>query len=70
MFIAAAGIVVWVVWLGSSSDAAVPINRIAVPLFLGWMALLPPLVRRFYGPVRDAGGLGRCGWSAIWSCSR
>lgn len=53
MFIAAAGVVVWVVWPGSSSDAAVLINRIAVPLLLGWMALLPTLVRHFYGPVRD-----------------
>jgi len=53
MFIAAAGVVVWVTLPRSSSDVAVPINRIAVPPFLGWMALLPLLVRRFYGPVRD-----------------
>jgi len=51
-FVAAAGIVVWVVWPGSSSDYAVPVNRIVVPVLLGLLALLPLLVRRFYGPVR------------------
>ena len=51
-FIAAAGIVVWVVWPGSSSDYAVPVNRIVVPVLLGLLALLPLLVRRSYGPVR------------------
>jgi hypothetical protein len=70
MFIAAAGIVLWVVWPGSSSDAAVPVNRIEVPVVLGVLALLPLLVRRFCGPVRGGRGPGRCVWSAIWSCSR
>ena len=51
-FIAGAGIVVWVVWPGSSSDYAVPVNRIVVPVLLGLLALLPPLVRRSYGSVR------------------
>ena len=51
-FIAAAGIVVWVVWPGSSSDYAVPVNRIVVPVLLGLLALLPLLVRRSYGPAR------------------
>ena len=51
-FIAAAGIVVWVVWPGSSSDYAVPVNRIVVPALLGLLALLRLLVRRSYGPVR------------------
>jgi hypothetical protein len=51
-FIAAAGIVVWVVWPGSSSDYAVPVNRIVVPVVLGLLALLPLLVRRYYGPPR------------------
>jgi hypothetical protein len=51
-FIAAAGIVVWVVWPGSSSDYAVPVNRIVVPVLLGLLALLPLLVRRSYGSVR------------------
>jgi hypothetical protein len=52
IFLAAAGIVVWVVWPGSSSDPAVPINRIEVPLLRGMLALLPRLVRLFCGPVR------------------
>ena len=52
MFIAAAGIVVWVVWPGSSSDYAVPVNRIVVPGLLVALALLPLLVRRSYGPPR------------------
>jgi hypothetical protein len=51
-FITAAGIVVWVVWPGSSSDYAVPVNRIVVPGVLGLLALLPLLVRRSYGPAR------------------
>jgi hypothetical protein len=52
-FIAAAGIVVLVVWPGSSSDYAVPVNRIVVPLVLALLAVLPLLVRRYYGPVRQ-----------------
>jgi hypothetical protein len=51
-FLAAAGIVVWVVWPGSSSDYAVPVNRIVVPGLLVALALLPLLVRRSYGPPR------------------
>ena len=51
-FIAAAGVVVWVIWPGRSSDAAVPVNRVLVPLLVVALAVLPLLVRRFYGPVR------------------
>jgi hypothetical protein len=51
-FIAAAGIVVWVVWPGSSSDYAVPVNRIVVPVLLGLLALVPLLVRRSCGSAR------------------
>jgi hypothetical protein len=43
---------VWLVWPGRSSDPAVPINRIEVPVLLAVLALLPPLVRVFCGPVR------------------
>ena len=49
-FVAGAGIVVWVVWPGSSADDAVGVNRIVVPALLVVLALLPLLVRRFYGP--------------------
>jgi len=52
MFIAAAGVVLWVAWPGSSSDHAVGMNRVEIPLYLGLLALLPLLVRRFFGPVR------------------
>ncbi len=51
-FIATAGIVVWVIRPGRSSDAAVPVNRIVVPGFLVLLALLALLVRRLYGPIR------------------
>jgi hypothetical protein len=51
-FIVAAVIVLWVAWPGSSSDSAVGVNRIAIPLYLGVLAVLPLLVRRFFGPVR------------------
>jgi hypothetical protein len=51
-FVAAAGIVMWIVSPGSSSDYAVPVNRIIVPVLLGVLALLPLLVSRFFGPVR------------------
>ena len=57
-FVAGAGIVVWVVWPGSSADDAVGVNRIVVPALLVVLALLPLLVRRFYGPVRS-GALAR-----------
>jgi hypothetical protein len=52
MFIAAAGIVLWVVWPGGSSDHAVGVNRVEIPLYLWLLALVPPLVRRFFGSVR------------------
>ncbi|MGO9960891.1 MAG: hypothetical protein ACLP50_33765 [Solirubrobacteraceae bacterium] len=67
-FVAAAGIVVWVVWPGSSADYAVPVNRIVVPALLVVLAFLPLLVRRFYGPVRS-GVLARavrvCGYLVV-----
>ena len=52
-FIAAAGVVLWIVWPGSSSDSAVPVNRVEIPIYLGLLALLPLLIRRYYGPVRS-----------------
>ena len=52
MSIAAAGTVLWVAWPGSSSDHAVGVNRVEIPLYLGLLALLPLLVRRSFGPVR------------------
>ena len=52
-FIAAAAVVLLITWRGSSSDSAVLVNRIEIPLCLGLLALLPLVVRRFFGPVGD-----------------
>jgi hypothetical protein len=51
-FAAAAAGVVWVTWPGSSSDSAVPVNRVEVPVILALLAVLPLLVRRHFGPAR------------------
>ncbi len=52
-FIAAAAVVLWFAWPGSSSDSAVLVNRIEVPICLVVLALAPLPVRRFFGPVAD-----------------
>jgi hypothetical protein len=52
-FGAAAGGVLWIAWQGSSSDSAVPVNRAEVPVVLALLAILPLVVRRRFGPVRD-----------------
>jgi len=52
-FIAAAAGVLWIVWPGSPSDSAVPVNRLEVPVILLLLAGLPVVVRRSFGPVRD-----------------
>ena len=52
-FIAAAAVVLGVAWPGSSSDSAVMVNRIEIPVYLVMLALAPLLVRRYFGPVAD-----------------
>ncbi len=52
-FIAAAAVVLGVAWPGSSSDSAVMVNRIEIPIYLVMLALAPLLVRRYFGPVAD-----------------
>ena len=50
----AAGVlaVVWVGWPGQSSNSAVPVNRIYVVLTVVLLAVLPMVVRRYFGPAR------------------
>lgn len=52
-FVAGAVGVLWIAWPGSSSDSAVPVNRIQVSVALVLLAGLPLVVRRSFGPVRD-----------------
>ncbi len=53
IFITAAAIVLLIAWPGSSSDSAVLVNRIEIPVYLVVLALAPLLVRRHFGPVAD-----------------
>ncbi len=56
-FIAGTVGVVCITWPGSWSDSAVPVNRAEVPVALGFLAVLPLIVRHYFGPIRD-------GWPA------
>jgi Domain of unknown function (DUF1707) len=51
-FAAGAAGVVSVGWPGSSSDSAVPLNRVYVVVTVVVLAVLPAVVRRYFGPVR------------------
>ncbi len=51
-FAAGAAGVVWVGWPGSSSDSAVPLNRMYVVVTVVLLTLLPVVIRRYLGPVR------------------
>ena len=51
-FAAGAAGVVSVAWPGSSSDSAVPLNRVYVVVTVVVLAVLPAVVRRYFGPVR------------------
>jgi hypothetical protein len=51
-FAAAAVGVVWVGWPGSSSNSAVPVNRMYVVGTVLLLVVLPVVVRRYFGPVR------------------
>ena len=52
MFAAGAVAVVWAGWPGSSSDSAVPVNRMYVVVTVVLLAVLPVVIRRYFGPVR------------------
>ena len=51
-FAAGAVGVVWVGWPGSSSDSAVPLNRMYVVVTVVLLTVLPVVIRRYFGPVR------------------
>ena len=51
-FAAGAAGVVWAGWPGSSSNSAVPVNRMYVVGTVVLLAVLPVLIRRHFGPVR------------------
>ena len=44
--------VAWVGWPGSSSDSAVPLNRMYVVVTVVLLTVLPVVIRRYFGPVR------------------
>jgi hypothetical protein len=52
VFAAGAAVVVSVGWPGSSSDSAVPLNRMYVVVTVLALAVLPLVIRRYFGPVR------------------
>ena len=52
-FAAGAASLVWIAWPGESSNSATPLNRVYVTLTVVMLAVLPWVVRRFFGPVRS-----------------
>lgn len=55
-FTAGAVALVWIAWPGASTNSATPVNRVYVVGTLVLLAGLPPLVRRYVGPVRQGWG--------------
>ena len=55
-FAAGAVGLVWIAWPGASTNSATPVNRMYVVGTLVLLAGLPPLVRRYAGPVRRGWG--------------
>ena len=51
-FAAGAVGLVWVGWPGASSNSATPLNRVYVTGTVVLLAVLPVVVRRYFGPVR------------------
>jgi hypothetical protein len=51
-FVAGAAGMVWIGWPAQSSDSAVPINRVDVAVTVVLLAVLPRVVRHYFGPVR------------------
>lgn len=66
-FAAAAAALVRIGWPGAATNSAVPVNRMYVAGTLVLLAGLPPLVRRYAGPVRAgwAPGAARAGGYAV-----
>ncbi len=57
-FTAGAVALVWIAWPGASTNSATPVNRMYVVGTLVLLAGLPPLVRRYVGPIRP-------GWAPL-----
>jgi hypothetical protein len=55
-FTAGAVALVWIGWPGALTNSATPVNRVYVVGTLVLLAGLPPLVRRYAGPVRPGWG--------------
>lgn len=66
-FVAGAVCMVWIGWPGSSTDSALPANRMYVVGTVVMLVVLPLAVRRYFGPVRRgwAPGAARVGGYAI-----
>ena len=66
-FAAGSAGVVWVGWPGISSNSAVPLNRMYVVVTVVALAVLPAVVRRYYGPARSGWrpGAARVGGYAL-----
>jgi hypothetical protein len=66
-FAAGAAGVVWAGWPGISSNSAVPLNRMYVVVTVAALAVLPAVVRRYYGPPRSGWwpGAARVGGYAL-----
>ncbi|MGI9008815.1 MAG: DUF1707 SHOCT-like domain-containing protein [Streptosporangiaceae bacterium] len=56
-FAAGAIALAWIGWPGRASNSAVPVNRVYIVGTVLMLAVLPVIVRRFFGPVRR-------GWAA------
>jgi hypothetical protein len=58
----------WIAWPGGSSNSAAPLNRVYVTLTIVILAVLPLVVRRYFGPAR-AGWLSQAarvaGYAAV-----
>jgi hypothetical protein len=52
-FAAAAAGMVWIAWPGASSNSATPLNRVYAVGTAVLLAVLPWVVRRYFGPVRS-----------------
>ena len=52
-FAAAAAGMVWIGWPGASSNSATPLNRVYAVGTVVLLAVLPWVVRRYFGPVRS-----------------
>jgi Domain of unknown function (DUF1707) len=55
-FAAGAAVLVRFGWPGSSSDSAVPLNRMYVVVTVALLAVLPAVVRRYFGAARPGWG--------------